>query len=87
MTMTRTLILLAAAGATLAACGIRGDLERPDPLFGTPEGLPEASLSNRTVDDGLEALDEDDPDAPREDGLSTPPDAEDELLGGPGGAL
>ncbi len=79
MTVTRTLILLAAAGATLAACGIRGDLERPDPLFGSPGELPAATLSNRTVDDGLEALDEDTP--------AATPDAEDELLGGPGGAL
>lgn len=30
----RTLILLGGAGIVLAGCGLRGDLERPGPIFG-----------------------------------------------------
>jgi hypothetical protein len=30
----RTLILLGGAGLVLAGCGLRGDLERPGPIFG-----------------------------------------------------
>ena len=31
----RTLILLAGSGLVLAGCGLRGELERPDPIFGS----------------------------------------------------
>jgi hypothetical protein len=31
----RTLILLGGAGLVLAGCGLRGDLERPGPIFGS----------------------------------------------------
>ena len=31
----RTLVLLAGAGLVLAGCGLRGELERPGPIFGS----------------------------------------------------
>jgi len=31
----RTLILLGGAALVLAGCGLRGDLERPGPIFGS----------------------------------------------------
>ena len=39
--------------ATLAGCGLRGDLERPEPMFDKPEETEEATearvVTNRTV--------------------------------------
>jgi predicted small lipoprotein YifL len=32
----RTAILLAVSALSLGACGLKGDLERPGPLFGNP---------------------------------------------------
>ncbi|MCI4645590.1 MAG: hypothetical protein MRY64_12495 [Hyphomonadaceae bacterium] len=63
----------------LSACGLQGDLTRPDPLFGNPDEVPEAERPDRTVTDGMSDLRE----ADREDDEDTP-DPEDELLGGPG---
>lgn len=34
--MIRTAILLATSALSLAACGLKGELERPVPLFGNP---------------------------------------------------
>lgn len=31
----RTLVLMGAAGLALAGCGLRGDLERPGPMWGS----------------------------------------------------
>ncbi len=41
--MRRLMILLGALGAafTLAACGVRGDLERPGPIWGEDERTEE----------------------------------------------
>lgn len=74
---TRFLIAGAALGA-LSACGLQGDLKRPDPLWGDPQARGEATLPDRRVDEGIDddlRIDPDEEDAP---------DAEDELLGGPG---
>ncbi|MEO0817687.1 MAG: hypothetical protein AAFX86_10320 [Pseudomonadota bacterium] len=68
---------------TLSACGLQGDLTRPDPLFGTPSDLEPAEPLERTVTDGLDDL-QDSRRAEDED-LTGEPDPEDELLGGPGG--
>ena len=32
----RTLVLIGGAAAALAGCGLRGDLERPGPMWGSP---------------------------------------------------
>ena len=34
---TRTLVLVALAASALSGCGLRGDLERPAPLWGDPQ--------------------------------------------------
>jgi hypothetical protein len=34
--MTRALVVLAAAALILSACGKRGELERPGPMFDVP---------------------------------------------------
>ena len=74
--MKRAFLLAAAAlaASNLAACGLTGDLERPGPLWGDPDGslepaeLPDKSQTNL-------------PDLPdREDDTSSNDD--DELLGG-----
>lgn len=49
----RTLILLGGAGIVLAGCGLRGDLERPGPIFG-----PDSSA------DAVEEEAPEDPNAP-----------------------
>lgn len=64
----------------LSACGLQGDLTRPDPLWGHPDDLAEAERPDRTVTDGL--TDMRDADGTSED--ADLPDPEDELLGGPG---
>lgn len=38
------LVLIPALLAAMSACGLRGDLERPEPMFGNPEGAAEAEL-------------------------------------------
>ena len=76
--MKRPLLLAAAllAASNLAACGLTGDLARPDPLWGNPdESVEPAELPDKTQTNL--------PDLPdREDEEDTPPDADDELLGG-----
>ena len=77
-------ILAASLLAGLSACGLQGDLARPDPLFGDPQERGEAELPSRSVDTGLE---DDDTVGDFDDGADEDdaPGAEDELLGGPGG--
>ena len=42
--MKRLLILpLFVAGSALSACGLRGDLERPDPMWGDPPPVEETT--------------------------------------------
>jgi len=80
--MTRlTKLTIAATGlASLAACGLQGDLKRPDPLFGDPQSRPDAVLPDRQVQEGTSVLQEEEG-APARDETSQP-DADDELLGG-----
>lgn len=69
-------LLAGVAFAALAGCGLRGGLERPDPIFGDPsaEALePAGELPGGTVRDQLEEPVFDDP------------EEDDELLGGPDG--
>ena len=65
-----------AALAALASCGLKGDLERPDPMWGDPpiDGADDPRLQEKPepVDQEAEELDE----------YEGVPD--DELLGGPG---
>ncbi|MEP0313146.1 MAG: lipoprotein [Hyphomonas sp.] len=76
--MKRPLLFAAAlmvASASLAACGLTGDLKRPDPLWGEPsDGLEPAELPPQNQNN-LPSL----PDREDED---TDTDADDELLGG-----
>ncbi|MEO1102025.1 MAG: lipoprotein [Pseudomonadota bacterium] len=73
--MKQTIFLTTAlALAALSACGLRGDLERPDPLFDNPgaEGVQAAGeIPGASIEDRLNEPDFDEP-AP-----------EDDLLGGP----
>ncbi|MEM9739705.1 MAG: hypothetical protein AAF829_07530 [Pseudomonadota bacterium] len=66
----------------LSACGLQGDLTRPDPLFGNPSQLEPAEPLDRQITDGLDDLQES---RRSGDDSDNPPDAEDELLGGPDG--
>jgi predicted small lipoprotein YifL len=64
--MLSRILLLAAVGATLAACGKQGELQRPPPLFGearvvTPEdrarGAPdETSTQENQAEDARSAV-------------------------------
>lgn len=80
------LSLAVLALASLGACGITGDLERPDPLWGKPDAqtkpaeLPETSSDTRPP---LPPRATDSPAAPA--ATDTPPNSDDELLGGPEG--
>jgi predicted small lipoprotein YifL len=79
--MKRIFALAAVALLTtsLSACGLQGPLQRPGPLIGNPSGTVDpATLPDGEAQD-LPTL----PDRPQntEDGA----EAEDELLGGPGG--
>ena len=38
----RTLVLMAGVGLALAGCGLRGDLERPAPMWGDGSGADAA---------------------------------------------
>jgi len=75
--MKRPLLFVAAvlASANLAACGLTGDLKRPDPLWGDPSGdlepaeLPDQNQTNL-------------PDLPDREDEDAAPEADDELLGG-----
>lgn len=51
--MIRTVLGLALAVAVLSACGLRGDLERPLPLWGDPPN--EGPLDPRTIKAAEEA--------------------------------
>lgn len=74
-----TLAAIALFTTSLSACGLQGPLQRPGPLIGNPSG----TVDPATLPDGeardLPAL----PDRPqsKEEGS----EADDELLGGPGG--
>lgn len=80
MTRLTKLFLGSVALAGLSACGLQGDLTRPDPLFGNPDAVPEAERPDRVVTDGLTDMRE----AGTEEDGEDMPDADDELLGGPG---
>ena len=75
--MKRPLLRAAAllAAGNLAACGLTGDLKRPDPLWGDPSGeldpaeLPQQNQTNL-------------PDLPDREEDEAEQDADDELLGG-----
>lgn len=84
---TYTLAALALGSLTaLPACGITGDLSRPDPLFGEPRTEVEPATLPEEKSDQIEL-------PPREVTIirpvpqteNTPPNSEDELLGGPEG--
>jgi predicted small lipoprotein YifL len=70
--------LLAAAllaSANLAACGLTGDLKRPDPLWGEPtDGLEPAELPDQNQNNLPSLPDREDEDSDTGD--------DDELLGG-----
>ncbi|MEL6286358.1 MAG: lipoprotein [Pseudomonadota bacterium] len=69
--------------AALSGCGLTGDLQRPEPLIGNPEGSGTSGLPDRGIERGLpETLANDVPEDEEADAL---PNAEDELLGGPSG--
>lgn len=74
-------ILLASAALVLmggvSACGLTGDLKRPGPLYGDPNGVDPADLPD-AENKNLPRLPDRPPQAEPED-----EDAEDELLGGP----
>lgn len=72
------LLIASAALSALSACGLQGDLQRPDPLWGTPDAREAAQLPDRRVDEGID-------DELRTDTGQEEPDPEEELLGGPGG--
>jgi predicted small lipoprotein YifL len=81
-------ILALALLAGLSGCGLQGDLTRPDPLFGDPGERGEAGLPSRSVDTGLQNSDplgDFDETGDVEGNEDEPPNAEDELLGGPEG--
>lgn len=69
---TLGLLLLA-----LPACGLTGDLTRPGPLIGNPSG--EGDPASLPGSDG-KAL----PPLPERRATDSEPEADDELLGGPG---
>lgn len=74
----KSLLVIAAAAITLSACGLRGGLERPEPLWGDPDAEdlePATDLPGETLDGAISQSDLED----EED------EAEDELLGGPDG--
>ena len=84
MTARLKFIPIAVCALALAGCGLTGDLQRPEPLIGSPDDIDAARLPDREVERGLPddfegagAIDEDDTD-------DDTPNAEDELLGGPG---
>lgn len=85
-TRLAALALVTSLGSGLAGCGLTGELQRPDPIFGEPDDSPAGQLPNRQVERGLPdaggVLGEDDDDR---DAGSSAPSADDELLGGPGG--
>ena len=46
-----SLILILLGTASLAGCGLRGDLERPDPMWGHPQ---DADTADEAADDSGE---------------------------------
>ncbi|WP_353255983.1 hypothetical protein [Hyphomonas sp.] len=73
--------ILAASAATfllgaVSACGLTGDLKRPEPLIGSPNEVDPATLP----DAGNKNL----PELPDRPSVPAAGDADDELLGGPG---
>ena len=87
--MTRRLTPMIAAAllaGSLAGCGLTGDLQRPDPLFGEPDGREAAALPDRAVERGLPDRPGAEPGDDETDTDETVPNADDELLGGPGGS-
>lgn len=81
--MTRIVkpLIVGASLLALSACGLQGELTRPDPLFGTPSDLEPAEPLDRSTTDGLSDLQESR--RGENEDLDAEPDPEDELLGGP----
>lgn len=47
-----SLLLILLGTATLSACGLRGDLDRPEPLWGHPQGADQpADNADEPTDD------------------------------------
>jgi hypothetical protein len=66
------------AATSLSACGVTGDLKRGEPIFSEPaKDTKPAELPA----DNRSSL----PKLPERPASETPPNADDELLGGPGG--
>ncbi|MDP3460231.1 MAG: lipoprotein [Hyphomonas sp.] len=61
----------------VSACGLTGPLQRPDPLFGKPSGVDPATLPD--------AQNKNLPPLPPRPSETQDEEADDELLGGPGG--
>ena len=72
--------MIALAGLlAMTACGLPGDLTRPEPLFGTPEDRPDAELPSRRVESGLDTIrtgDDGDPRASQDDPFDADADAD-----------
>ncbi len=53
--MTRkatAILLLALTALSLTACGLRGELERPDPLWGNPQDPESTGTDDDAEEDG-----------------------------------
>lgn len=59
MTRLAVFFLAAAAALVLSGCGIRGDLERPPPLWGPDERTPAEMDTQSAGDGGRDEIDED----------------------------
>ncbi|MGB6230641.1 MAG: lipoprotein [Litorimonas sp.] len=61
--MTRLLACLAVLAVPLSGCGIKGDLDRPPPLWGsaTTAEIPDENTAAQSIDDADDPIDEPDP--------------------------
>ncbi len=66
--MTRFRSITLAGLLAVGACGLPGDLTRPEPLFGTPEDRPDAERPSRRVESGLDTIRTGDEGDPRGEG-------------------
>ncbi|WP_203294995.1 LPS translocon maturation chaperone LptM [Maricaulis parjimensis] len=47
-----SILLLTLTALSLAACGLRGELERPPPLWGDPQDYEESETADTADEDG-----------------------------------